>query len=142
MSNKKYGMRIVAYAAYAEALAKTRQALEAEGFGVLTEIDLRAKLKEKLNVDFKRYIILGVCNPPLAYRALKAEPEIGLLLPCNVIVYEQSVDETVVAAIDPLTMIDAVGDTAELRAVAEDARGRLSRALDSIAGQTVSTSSR
>jgi uncharacterized protein (DUF302 family) len=142
MSNKKYGMRIVADVAYAETLAKTREALQAEGFGVLTEIDLRAKLKEKLNVDFKPYVILGVCNPPLAYRALKAEPEIGLLLPCNVIVYEQSEHETVVAAVDPLTMIDTVGDTAELRAVAEDARGRLSRALDSIAEQTVSTSSR
>jgi len=76
---------------------------------VLTEIDLRAKLKEKLNVDFKRYVILGVCNPPLAYRAPKAEPEIGLLLPCNVIVYEQSEHQTVVAAVDPLTMIDIVG---------------------------------
>lgn len=116
-----------------EAMAATRAALQAEGFGVLSEIDVRDKMKEKLGVDFQHYTILGACNPPLAYRALLADRDIGLLLPCNVIVYEHGHDECVVAAINPDTMIEVAGNSAELRAVAKEARDRLVRSLESLA---------
>src|SRR5512141_3497642 len=102
MSTKQdYGIRKTVALPYDQAVEKARAALKEFGFGVLTEIDMKAKLKEKLDVDFKRYIILGACNPPLAYRALQAEPEIGLMLPCNVIVYEAGANESVVSAADP-----------------------------------------
>ncbi|MGZ8709930.1 MAG: DUF302 domain-containing protein, partial [Thermoanaerobaculia bacterium] len=83
-----YGIRKMVPLSYDEAVAKTKSALQEQGFGVLSEIDMKQKLKEKLDVDTKRYVILGACNPPLAWKAMQAEPEIGLLLPCNVIVYE------------------------------------------------------
>ena len=117
---------------YAEALQKTREALQAQGFGVLTEIDIREKLHEKLGVDFQRYMILGVCNPPLAYKALQAEREIGLLLPCNVIVYEEGEGRSTIAAADPDAMLAVVGDNPALKDVAADARVRLEKAIASI----------
>src|SRR4030067_2019769 len=104
-----YGISKKLGCGYEEAVEKTRAALAAEGFGVLTEIDVKAVLKKKLDKDFRKYIILGACNPALAYKALTLETEIGLFLPCNVIVYENDRAETVVSAVDPtvaMSMID------------------------------------
>jgi len=129
---REYGIRREVPLPFQQAIDKTRAALQQQGFGVLTEIDIQAKLKEKLGVDFKRYVILGACNPPLAYKALQAEPEIGLLLPCNVIVYEVDDGSSVVAAIDPDSMAMMVGDNPAVLEVARDARRRLQDALASL----------
>jgi uncharacterized protein (DUF302 family) len=112
---------------FEEAAARTVAALQNEGFGVLTEIDVQATLRKKLDVDFRRYVILGACNPPLAYQALTTAPEIGLLLPCNVIVYEDGAD-SVVSIVDPLAML-AFGDYSELEPVAQAAREKLARVI-------------
>ena len=93
---------------------------------------MKEKLKEKLDVDYKHYVILGACNPPLAYKALQAEPEIGLLLPCNVIVYETHAGESVVSAVDPNAMLAIVGDNPVVAEVARDARQRLEKAIAAI----------
>lgn len=133
MSTKQdYGIRKTVALPYEQAVEKTRAVLKENGFGVLTEIDMKAKLKEKLNVDFKRYIILGACNPPLAYRSLQAEPEIGLMLPCNVIVYETGENQSVVSAADPRAMLGVVEGNHELDAVAEEARRLLTKAVESM----------
>ena len=110
---------------YEEAIAKTTAALQEEGFGVLTEIDVKATLKKKLDAPFRRYVILGACNPQLANRALNTELEIGLLLPCNVIVYEDG-DGSVVSIADPQVMLEAAGNS-ELEPLALEARQRLER---------------
>lgn len=125
-------LRTVLDTSFDDATRRAREALQKQGFGVLCEIDIREKLKEKLGVDFQRYTILGACNPPLAYEALQAEPEIGLLLPCNVIVYEQSDGRCVVSAVDPDAMMTVVGDNPRLQKVATDARARLESAIDSL----------
>ncbi len=131
MSQKiEFGMRRKVDLPYAAAVEKTKAALQVEGFGALTEIDMKEKFKEKLGVDFKRYVILGVCNPPLAYKAVQAEPEIGLMLPCNVIVYEAGDGSTIVSAIDPHSMVAMIPDNPTLAEVARDARVRLERALN------------
>ena len=109
-----------------EALTQVTAALKAEGFGVLTEIDVKETLKKKLDVDFRPYKILGACNPPLAYRALSAAPEVGLLLPCNVTVSYVEDQVTEVAIIDPLSMLGFVQHP-DLEPVAEEARARLER---------------
>ena len=116
---------------YQEAVEKTRGALKEEGFGVLCEIDLQEKLKEKLGVDFRKYVILGACNPPLAYKTLQEEINIGLLLPCNVIVYEADESgKSVVAAIDAKQMLSVVGgDDAALDSVATEVNQRLTRVI-------------
>lgn len=134
---RNLGIRTTVDLPFDEALARTRAALPAEGFGVITEIDVRKTMKEKLNVDGKPYVILGACNPQLAHRALTAVPEVGLLLPCNVIVYEESKGRSVVEAIDPFTMIDLMGEQAEVRSVAIDARLRLERVIDSVAAANI-----
>jgi uncharacterized protein (DUF302 family) len=122
-----YGMRVHLDVPYDEAIARTTEALQKEGFGVLTEIDVKATLKKKLDAEFRRYIILGACNPPLAHRALTTELEIGLLLPCNVIVYEdESGTGSVVSIIDPLVMFGA-GISSNLSPIASEASARLSR---------------
>ncbi|TAJ17228.1 MAG: DUF302 domain-containing protein [Dehalococcoidia bacterium] len=115
---------------YAEALTKTKAALRTEGFGVLTEIDVRATLQEKIGVDFREYTIIGACNPPLAHRALQSDLSVGLLLPCNVIVYADG-DGSVVSMFDPEAGMALAGSPA-LDAVAHEARERLQRALASI----------
>ncbi len=114
-----------------EVLAKVPEALKAEGFGVLTEIDVQATLKKKLDVDFRRYRILGACNPPFAHRALQHSLEVGLLLPCNVIVYETDDRKTVVSAVDPMQAMAAQGDPG-LRPLADQIRQRLQRVIDSL----------
>ena len=129
-----YGIRTVLDLPFAEAVERTRDALKAEGFGVLSEIDLREKLREKLGVEIDPYLILGACNPPLAYKAIQAEPEIGLLLPCNVIVYATSGGRTVVAAVDPDAMLSVVGESAAVAEVGQDARVRLQRVIESLKG--------
>ena len=111
---------------FEEALTRVTAALKAEGFGVLTEIDVKETLKKKLDVDFRPYKILGACNPPLAYRALSAAPEAGLLLPCNVTVSFVEDNVTDVAIIDPLSMLGLVQHP-DLEPIAEEARARLDR---------------
>jgi len=133
MANPPYGIRKTVALAYADAVEKTKSALQEQGFGVLSEIDMQQKLKEKLDVDSGPYVILGACNPPLAWKALQAEPEIGLLLPCNVIVYERDDGKCVVAAVDPDSMLGVVGDNRVVAEVARDARSRLQRAIETIA---------
>lgn len=116
---------------YEEAVERVVAALKAQGFGVLTEIDVQATLKKKLNADFRRYVILGACNPPLAYQALQTDLDVGLLLPCNVVVYEDG-DGSVVTILDPLKMI-GVAEKAELDEVAVEARRRLDDVLAALA---------
>ncbi len=128
-ASRDYGMRKTIPLAYEEAVERAKKVLLEQGFGVLSEIDMKQKLKEKLDVDFKRYVILGACNPPLAYKALQAEPEIGLLLPCNVIVYEADAGHSVVSMADPQAMLGIVGENSAIGEVARDARQRLEKAL-------------
>lgn len=128
-----YGMRTHLDLPYDEAIEKVTAALKKEGFGVLTQIDVQATLKQKLDVDFRRYIILGACNPPLAHRAFSIELEIGLLLPCNVIVYEdESGHGSVVSIIDPIMML-GIGINPSLSSVGEEASTKLRRVLDDLA---------
>ena len=127
MEQTRYGMVVTTGRSMAEAEAAIRESLANEGFGILTEIDVAATLKEKLGVDRAPYKILGACNPPLANRGLEAEADLGLLLPCNVVVYSKG-DETIVAALEPQLMAD-ITDNPELQDVAAEARGRLQKAL-------------
>ncbi len=116
---------------YEQVLERVATALQAEGFGVLTEIDVQATLKKKLNVDFRRYAILGACNAPVAHQALTTELEIGLLLPCNVIVYEDDTG-TVVSILDPQVLVTLSGNTA-LQSPMADAHARLARVITALA---------
>jgi len=114
-----------------EAIAKVTDELKKGGFGVLTEIDVKETLKKKLNVDFRRYKILGACNPPYAYKALQAEDKIGLMLPCNVIVQELPGGKVEVAAIDPVASMAAI-DNPKLRDVGEQVRAKLKAVIDNL----------
>jgi uncharacterized protein (DUF302 family) len=114
-----------------EAISKVKEGLKKEGFGVLSEIDVRETLKQKLKLDFRKYRILGACNPPFAYQALQAEDKIGLMLPCNVIVQEVSAAKTEVAAIDPVASMQAI-DNRNLRKVAEQVQAKLKKVIDSL----------
>ena len=111
---------------YEVAVASTKAALKVEGFGVLTEIDVKETLKQKLGVDFQRYVILGACNPPLAHRALSTDLDVGLLLPCNVVVYETGTGESEVGLLNPMIMSTLFADPA-FAAIANDAQQRLDR---------------
>ena len=126
-----FGMRKATRSSYGEMLEKLPDLLKTEGFGVLTQIDVQETLKQKLGKDFRRYKILGACNPPLAHRALSAELEIGLMLPCNVVVYEGDDGKAVVAAIDPMQTVAAASET--LRPIAQEVRERLARVLEKVA---------
>ncbi len=126
-----FGMEKTFDRGFDEVLAKVPEALKTEGFGVLTEIDVQATLKKKLDVDFRRYRILGACNPPFAHKALQHSLEIGMLLPCNVIVYERDDGKTVVSAVDPVQTMAAQADPA-IRPIAQQVQEKLRRALDAI----------
>jgi uncharacterized protein (DUF302 family) len=128
--NNAYGFGITLTVPYEEAIPRVKEALKAEGFGVLTEIDVRQTLREKLGVDMEPYLILGACNPPLAHRALEEEPEVGLLLPCNVVVRVQGEGSRVEIA-DPQAMLGIVGNP-HLDALAAEARQRLQRVISSL----------
>ncbi|MEV4673647.1 MULTISPECIES: DUF302 domain-containing protein [Actinomadura] len=123
-------MSIRLHQPFAEAVERVRAALSEQGFGVLTEIDVRATLQDKLGETMEDYLILGACNPPLAHRALEADRRIGLLLPCNVVVRSEDGD-TLVEALDPQVMV-TVSEEPGLEPVAEDAAGRLTAALESL----------
>ncbi len=116
---------------YEQAVAAATAALKEEGFGVLTEIDVKATLKKKLDVDVRPYVILGACNPPLAHRALSADPTVGLMLPCNVVVYDNGDGTTTVSAINPMAAIGVVGNPA-LDEVAQTATDKLEKVLASL----------
>jgi len=118
-------------------LEKVTSALQAEGFGVLTKIDVKETMKEKLDVGFRNYHILGACNPPFAHKALEAEDKIGTMLPCNVVIQESAPGTVEVAAVDPVSSMQAV-DNEALRPVAEEIRGRLKRMIDSLQNPEVS----
>jgi uncharacterized protein (DUF302 family) len=125
----RYGMRTTVELPFELALDRTRKALAREGFGIISEIDMAAALKQKLDVTFRPYVILGACNPQLAHRALTLEHELGLLLPCNVVVYaDDEQGNSVVAAVDPVEAL-GLSDNEELRPLAEDVRARLERVL-------------
>ena len=129
----RYGIGKSVPLPYEQAVERTRAALQAEGFGVLTEIDVKATLKQKLDVDFKKYVILGACNPPLAWQGFQAEPDIGLLLPCNVVVYEEGASRSRVAVLDPLVQLGLTGRK-DIKPLATEARKRLERALSVLPG--------
>ncbi len=128
-----YGISTTMSADYDRAVARTREELAKEGFGVLTEIDVRTIMKQKLDVDFRPYVILGACNPLLAHRALSAERDIGLLLPCNVIVYAGDEPGTsVVAVLDPVQALTLSGNT-DVAPMAEEIRTRVERVIRALA---------
>lgn len=125
------GIRRTLDLGFDEALARVPEALKAEGFGVLTEIDVQATLRKKLGVEFRRYRILGACNPPFAHRALQHSLDVGMLMPCNVIVYETDDGKTVVSAVDPLQTMAAQGDPA-VRPLAAEVQQKLRRAIEAL----------
>ena len=118
-------------ASFDDAIQKVTEALKAEGFGILTEIDIKATLKKKLNVDFYNYKILGACNPPFAYKALLAEDKIGTMLPCNVIVQEKIAGQVEVSAVDPAASMQAIENNA-LAEIATEIRGRLQKVIEQL----------
>jgi uncharacterized protein (DUF302 family) len=127
-----YGMSVVVEAPFQQAVERVRDELLKEGFGVLSEIDIAATLKKKLDVDFRPYLILGACNPPLAHQALQAERDIGLLLPCNVIVYEaDDPSRSVVAAMDPVQALSLAANE-QIGPLAGEVRARLQRVLGTL----------
>ena len=127
----QYALSISASMSFEDAITRVTEELQREGFGVLTSIDVKETMKKKLGLDFPNYIILGACNPTLAHQALLAEEQIGLLLPCNVIVYERE-GETIVAAFDPQVMVSVLGHEG-IEPIAEEVRQKLERVLRRIA---------
>ena len=128
----EYGYKKQSKLNYEETVARTRELLQKEGFGVMTEIDVKSIVKKKLNVDFDNYIILGACNPPFAYQALQAERDIGLMMPCNVIVYDKG-GKTYINAIRPTIAMQVTGNE-KLRGIAENVEGKLKKVVDGVAG--------
>jgi uncharacterized protein (DUF302 family) len=125
-----YGISKTVSLPFDQAIIKVTETLHREGFGILTTIDVKETLKKKLNVDFKRYVILGACNPQFAHQTLQQEENIGLLLPCNVIVYEKG-KLTVVAAFNPMTMTQLI-DNPSLQTIAQEVKARLERAINAV----------
>ena len=131
MEQTNYGFTKIVKLGYEEAIEKITEELKKEGFGVLTEIDVKATLKKKLDVDFRPYKILGACNPPFAYKALQAEEQIGLMLPCNVIIYINEKNETVAATINPIVSMQAVKND-KLGEIAETIQIKLKSVINSL----------
>jgi uncharacterized protein (DUF302 family) len=129
---KEYAFSTVLDTSYEDAIFKVTDALKEEGFGVLTEIDVKSTLKKKLNVDFRKYVILGACNPPYAYRTLKTDLDVGLLLPCNVIVYETDDKKAYVSALNPVSALEVI-KSEELRKIAEEVSEKLKRVIEKVA---------
>jgi uncharacterized protein (DUF302 family) len=125
-----YGFSKIVELPYDEAIEKVTAELKKEGFGVLTSIDVKDTLKKKIDVDFKKYMILGACNPSLAHKALQKEEELGLLLPCNILIYEKG-DETVVSVFDPMIMTEIVKNK-ELESIAMEVKTKLERVLNGV----------
>ena len=130
-ANTPYGIGRSVELPYEDAVERTRAALQKEGFAILTEIDVQATLKKKLDVDFRKYVILGACNPSLAYQGFQADAEIGLLLPCNLIVYEEEPTRSRVAMLDPVVQLSIAGRK-DIEPLAKEAKRRLERALAAI----------
>src|ERR1039457_242813 len=131
MEQTNYGFTKKVNLGYKEAVEKVTEELKKEGFGVLTEIDVKATLKKKLDVDFRPYKILGACNPPFAYKALQAEEQIGLMLPCNVIIYINEKNETVAATINPIVSMQAVKND-KLGEIAETIQIKLKSVINNL----------
>jgi uncharacterized protein (DUF302 family) len=127
-----YAFSTVLDMSYENAIAKVTEALKEEGFGVLTEIDVKETLKKKLDKDFRKYVILGACNPPFAYQSLEADLDVGLLLPCNVIVYETDDQKAYVAAINPISALEVI-QKKQLQEIAHEVSQKLKRAMDKVA---------
>jgi uncharacterized protein (DUF302 family) len=117
---------------YEDAISKVTDALKEEGFGVLTEIDVKSTLKKKLDVDFRKYMILGVCNPPYAFRTLQTDLDVGLLLPCNVIVYETDDKKAYISALNPVSALEVI-KSKELRKIAVEVSEKLKRVVEKVA---------
>jgi uncharacterized protein (DUF302 family) len=132
MQETAYGLKVSVQVPFEAAVERATDALKDQGFGVLTTIDVQQTLKTTLDRDFRKYVILGACNPPLADRALHAELEVGLLLPCNVVVYETGEASSIVSAMAPLAALGIVGDNPALAEVAREADQRLRAALTAI----------
>ncbi|UCD71743.1 MAG: DUF302 domain-containing protein [Syntrophobacterales bacterium] len=128
---KGYAFSTVLDTSYEDAISKVTDALKEEGFGILTEIDVKATLKKKLDKDFRKYVILGACNPPYAHRSLEADLDVGLLLPCNVIVYETDDKKAYVSAINPVSALEVI-KSEELRRIAEEVSGKLKMVIERI----------
>ena len=130
-SPSQYGFSKTLTISYDTAVSKVTDALKNEGFGILTEIDIRETLKKKLNIDFRKYKILGACNPQLAYKALSQETELGVFLPCNVIVYENDEGQTVVTAVNPMVTLSRIENPA-LEPIASEVSSRLQNVIASL----------
>jgi uncharacterized protein (DUF302 family) len=126
-----YAFTAVLDTSYEDAVSKITDALKEEGFGVLTEIDVKATLKKKLSVDFRKYVILGACNPPYAHRTLQTDLNVGLLLPCNVIVYETDDKKACVSAINPVSALEVIKNE-ELREIANEVSEKLKRVINKV----------
>jgi len=133
---KKYAFSTVLDTSYEDAISKVTNALKEEGFGVLTEIDVKATLKKKLDKEFRKYVILGACNPPYAKRSLEADLDVGLLLPCNVIIYETDEKKTYVAAINPVSALEVI-QSQELKGIAQEVSEKLKRVVDRVQGNAM-----
>ena len=128
---KEYAFCAILDTSYENAISKVTEALKEEGFGVLTEIDVKSTLKKKLNVDFRKYVILGACNPPYAHRTLQTDLDVGLLLPCNVIVYETDDKKAYVSALNPMSALEFI-KSEELGKIAKEVSGKLKRVIDKV----------
>ena len=129
---KEYSLSTVLNTSYEDAISKVTDALKEEGFGVLTEIDVKSTLKKKLDVDFRKYMILGVCNPPYAFRTLQTDLDVGLLLPCNVIVYETDDKKAYISAFNPVSALEVI-KSQELRKIAVEVSEKLKRVVEKVA---------
>ena len=135
-NSKNFGITQVLNTSYEEALVKVQEALKEEGFGVLTTIDVQSTLKKKLNVNFRKYAILGACNPPYAFQALQTDLDVGLFLPCNVIIYETDDFNVYVSAINPLSVLGVIQNE-KLGIIAEAVLTKLQKVMENIVQETV-----